>query len=391
MHYFGTPDLLDEVEVASPGSPVVPLLGRASTFAFPSRAAMLEAINGSTGHVYPRYGHRNGIQLEARMARLEGAQGSVSFSSGMAALSSMFLALLGRGAGLLLSNRCYGGTLDFVNKDLTRLGIRVMFFDPFQAGSLACALETKPALVHVESPVNPTLRILDLPRIAKEVHASGAKLSVDATFIPPPFQRTLELGCDLAVHSATKYLGGHSDILAGICSGTVEDMVLVEGYRRRSGATLSSDSAWMLLRSLMTLDLRVRAQCKTAKSLALYLAQNKSSLGITKLNYPGLPEHEDRHIVERDLELPGAMISLEVDGGFERAVRVYDSLELFKRAGSLGGVESLACLPADTSHAHCSEEEMNKAGFGKGTLRFSVGLESADALQEDMRRALRGT
>ncbi|MFQ5507186.1 MAG: trans-sulfuration enzyme family protein [Planctomycetota bacterium] len=386
---FGTPDHLDCLPEPDEGTPVVPDLTRSTVFEFGSRRQFLRGEEGEpAGHFYPRYGHVNGLHLEALTASLERAGGSVSFASGMAASSAVFLALLEQGDRLALSTRCYGGVLALASHELPRFGIGVLRFDPFDPGQVDEVLSASPKLVHVETPVNPTVRVIDLPPLAERVHGAGALLCVDATFLPPPFQRVLELGADLSIHSATKFLGGHTDVLAGVASGGVELMEKLEGHRRRTGAVLAADLAWLLIRSLKTLELRVRAQCETARQLAGWLEAEAPNVG--KVHYPGLASHPDHDVASRNQALFGSMLSFEVHGGHEAAWRVFDGFDLFRKAPSLGGVESLVCLPADSSHRMLTEEEQRAAGFGPGTIRLSVGLEPLEELREDLLAALRG-
>lgn len=227
---FGTPELLDDH--ASGVRPVVDGVARTTAWEFPSRAALAAATqDADPGRFYPRYGHPNSLLLEASIARLEGAEACVSFASGMAAISAIPLALLRAGDTFACARACYGGT-HALTPELARFGIRVVRFDSFDLASLDEALAQGPRLVHVESPVNPTARILDLAAIAERVHARSALLSCDATFVPPPLMRCLDSGVDLAVHSATKFLGGHSDILAGVVSGSRENIARLEHWRR---------------------------------------------------------------------------------------------------------------------------------------------------------------
>jgi cystathionine beta-lyase/cystathionine gamma-synthase len=241
--------------------------------------------------------------------------------------------------------------------------------------------------VHIETPTNPLCRIVDVARVAKAAHAKGALLSVDATFAPPPLQRVCSLGADLVMHSATKYLGGHSDAIGGVLGGRHEHMAAIEGFRRRTGGILGPDTAWLVARSMKTLALRARQQAETAGRLARLLAGRK---GVAAVHYPGLESHPDHAVAKRQMELPGAMLAFEPEGGLAAAVRVYDRFRVIGRAVSLGGVETIASLPVHTSHAMIPPAERAKMGIADGLIRLSVGLEPFETLAGDLERALTG-
>jgi cystathionine beta-lyase/cystathionine gamma-synthase len=392
MHSFGTPDLLDRVQPAQEGAPVAPGLDRTTSWEYPSRQALIAASDDAhPGRFYPRYGHPAGMLAEARIAHLEGAGGALVYGSGMAAISSVFLGVLGAGDRQALSRRCYGGTVTFARHDLPRWGVQVDFFDPFDAGELATALARGPRLVHVETPVNPTARALDLEPLCRAAHAKGALVSVDATFMPPPFQRTLSHGADYAIHSATKFLGGHTDILGGAVSGSVERISELERFRRRLGPTMAPDAAWLLARSLETVELRVRAQNAGAREVVHWLADRGKALGVARVHHPALPGHPDGVVAARQQgELLGSVFAFEVEGGMETATRVFDGLRRFRRGGSLGGVESLVSMPVDTSHKAYRDDDFARAGFSPSALRLSIGLEPASDLIADLEAALKG-
>ncbi len=341
------------------------------------------------GEFYPRYGHPNARTFEARMAALEGADGAVCFASGMATLHGVFCGLLQAGDTIACSRDVYGGTGDLLKHDLGRFGIEVRRFDPFSEEETVAAVQPPVKLVHVESPTNPLVRVVDLERVAGAAHAAGALLSVDATFVPPPLQRPLERGADLVVHSATKFLGGHHDVLGGVVSGRHEQLEMLEAFRRRTGAILGPDRAWLLTRSLDTLEVRVRHMCMTAARLASFLDGLRSEGGdIAAVHYPGLSRHPDFEIATRQMLMPGSMLAFEVKHGLEGATAVYDRLQRITRAPSLGGTESVALLPLYSSHAGLTPEERAEAGIADGLIRISVGLEPADELEADLAQAL---
>ncbi|MEZ4652981.1 MAG: aminotransferase class I/II-fold pyridoxal phosphate-dependent enzyme [Candidatus Eisenbacteria bacterium] len=414
-HPYGTPQLLD-----GHAGPLAPDLTRSTTFALPD-AATVRDVGAETipGEFYPRYGHPAGRLFEARVAALEGGDGAVSFGSGMAAFHAVFCSLLSSGDTLLCSRDVYGGITGLVERDLPRFGIRVRRFDPFDLSTLAAAWDPSVRLVHLETPTNPLARVVDLDRVAALVREKSGRtdgeaarrgasrstegaasrasaggeqpvlLSVDATFAPPPLQQVLRHGVDLAVHSATKFLGGHHDAIAGVVTGRHSVLQVIEKFRRRTGGILGPDTAWLLHRSLATLELRVRRQSATAEDLARRLeSMRQSGAPIAKVHYPGLPEHPDHDVAKKQMDGFGAMLGFEVAGGLDGATRVYDRFRVIARAVSLGGVDTLSSLPLHTSHAMTTAEQRAEAGIADGLVRLSIGLEPVDVLAADLEHAL---
>jgi len=376
----------------APHGPLAPDLTRATTFAHAS-AERVRAVGAGEepGEFYPRYGHPAGRAFERRVAELEGADGAVAFASGMAALHALFFGLLESGDALACSRDVYGGVAAMLREDLPRFALEVRRFDPFDAGDLERALAAGVRLVHVETPVNPTCRVVDLARVAAVARRAGTLLSVDATFLPPPFQRALDHGADLVLHSATKYLGGHSDALGGVVSGRFALLDTLEAFRRRTGATLAPDTAWLLHRSLATLEMRLEAGARNAARLAAFLeGKRREGGGVAAVHYPGLPGHPDHAVARRQQANFGAVLAFEAEGGLHGAARVYDRLQVVARAVSLGGTESVASLPRHTSHAYASEEERARSGIRDGLIRVSVGVEPYETLEADLRQALGG-
>lgn len=377
-------------EPSPPLGPVAPDLTRATTFAYPNAEALRAAGEGEApGEFYPRYGHPAGRLFEQRLSALEGADGAVSFASGMAAIAAVFCSLLRAGDAVAVSRYVYGGVEALVTQDLPRFGIEVRRFDPFDDASLATATAAPVKLIHVETPTNPLCRVVDLKRIVAAACRIGALLTVDATFLPPPFQRPLAHGADLVMHSATKMLGGHSDALGGVVSGRHELLGRVEAFRRRTGAILSPDTAWLLVRSLATLELRVRRASENAEKLARFIdAKRAAGRTVSAVHYPGLPQHPDHAVAREYMDTFGFMLAFEVAGGLSAAVAVYDRLRVFARAVSLGGVESLASIPLHTSHAMMPPDERRRAGIADGLVRISVGIEPYETLANDIATAL---
>jgi cystathionine beta-lyase/cystathionine gamma-synthase len=375
---------------APPLGPLAPDLTRATTFAYPT-AEELRAVGASElpGEFYPRYGHPVGRLFEKKVAELEGADGAVSFASGLAALHAVFCGLLHAGDVVVASRYVYGGVDAMVAEDLPRFGIKVHRFDPFDEGSVERAIEGGVKLIHVETPTNPLSRVVNLKRIVDFARRCGAWVSVDATFLPPPFQRPLAHGADLVMHSATKILGGHSDAQGGIVSGRHELLERLEGFRRRTGAILAPDTAWLLIRSLATLELRMRKAAENASRLARFLNELRTDRGrVARVHYPGLPHHPDHDVAREYIETFGFMLAFEVAGGLPEAIRVYDRFRVIARAVSLGGFDTLASIPLHTSHAMMPSEERRRAGIADSLIRLSVGIEPYEVLEADLAAAL---
>lgn len=375
---------------APPLGALAPDLTRATTFAYPTAEELRAVGEGELpGEFYPRYGHPAGRLFEKQVAGLEGADGAVSFASGLAALHAVFCGLLRAGDIVAVSRYVYGGVEAMVSEDLPRFGIKVRRFDPFDEGSVERAAQGAVKLIHVETPTNPLCRVIQPKRIAGAARRCGAWVSVDATFLPPPFQRPLAHGADLVMHSATKILGGHSDALAGIVSSRHELLERLEGFRRRTGAVLAPDTAWLLVRSLATLELRARRAAENASRLARFLdgLRTRGST-VARVHYPGLPHHPDHDVAREYLDTFGFVLAFEVAGGLPGAVRAYDRFRVIARAVSLGGVETLASIPLHTSHAMMSAEERRGAGIADGLIRLSVGIEPYEVLEADLATAL---
>jgi cystathionine beta-lyase/cystathionine gamma-synthase len=376
------------------GDPVPPLgalsapIDRATSYAFADARAIAEFGTGARcGEFYPRLSHHNGRRVEAIVAGLERCDGAVAFASGMAAMSGAILALCKAGDRVLVADRIYGGTDAIARHDLPRLGLQIERFDPLAPQALGAALLRPARLVVAETPINPTLRLVDLRALADAVHAAGALLLVDGTFAPPPIQQAIELGADLVVHSATKFLGGHSDLLAGVVAGRDELLGPIAAFRKRTGATLAPDVAWLLERSLATLRLRVAAQQESAAAIAAALAAEPPA-ALRAVFHPTLRSHPDHELCRRQMHGGGALLALDVAGGLAGAMRCYDRLAVIARAASLGGVESVASLPPHTTHVGLDDAQREAAGIPAGLIRVSVGLEERSHLLADLRQAL---
>lgn len=366
------------------GSPYSPVYNT-TTYRFKNTQALLDVIEGRTpGNLYTRWGTNPGIQeLEQGLARLEQAEASLAFASGMAAISATLLAH-GR-QGIVCVGDLYGGTQEFLKNHCMVLGIDVQFLFRSELSQLEAHLQAPGKLVYFETPANPNLAILDIAAIAELAHRKQALVAVDNTFASPINQNPLVLGADLVLHSATKYLGGHSDLTAGALMASAELIKPVIAWRKNLGQLISPETAALLSRSLRTLPVRIRQHNENALAVARAMEPHPAVL---KVHYPGLPSFPDHQLAARQMHGFGGMLSIEVEGGRQAAAQVADKLQVFLLATSLGGVESLVSQPSATSHHGLSREERLQRGIGDGMLRLSVGLEDPQDLINDLNQAL---
>ncbi len=342
---------------------------------------------GGGGEVlYTRYGNNpNHLALEARIAALEGADACVATASGMAAIAVALLSAVASGDTILAARALYGGTRTLLDRELARLGVTTTYADFFDE-SWRAALHTGVRLVLVETPTNPLVRVLDLAPIADAARAAGALLVVDSTFATPINFRPLEHGADLVVHSATKYLGGHSDVTAGVVAGTTEAIEPVRERARIFGPTLDPHAAWLVERGIKTLAVRMERHNRNGTTVAQWCERHPR---IRRVHYPGLPSHPDHETAARILNGFGGMLGIEVEGGGEAATRFVERLRLCHVAPSLGGVETLVSEPRHTSHAGLTAEDRARIGIADGFVRFSLGIEDAEDIIADIEDALR--
>jgi cystathionine beta-lyase/cystathionine gamma-synthase len=366
------------------GSPHTPLYS-STTFKFASTADLVDVVQGrKSAALYTRYGLNPTIRsLEDKLAALEGGETALAFCSGMAAESALFFAH-GR-KGIVCLGDAYGGTLELLAAQLPQLGIPTHLLLSHEMGRLDEILAKGVGLVFFETPTNPGLEIFDIHAIAKLAHAHGALVAVDNTFASPVNQQPLALGADFAVHSATKYLGGHSDLTAGAVIGRQELLLPIWNWRKNLGQTIAPEIAALLARSIRSLPVRVRAQNAAAQAVAEAMAKHPK---VARVLYPGLPDFPGHALAARQMSGFGGMLTIEVQGGGEEATRVADRLKLFALAPSLGGVESLITQPCTTTHHWLTPEERARRGISDAMLRLSVGLEDAQDLIADLTQAL---
>ena len=366
------------------GSPHTPIYNT-TTFAFSSTVDLLDVVDGrKPGSLYTRYGLNPSIfALEETLAGLENAEMAWAFCSGMAAETALFLTH-GR-EGIVCIGDAYGGTLELLASQLPLLGIPTQLILGSEIGRLDELLAAGAKLVFFETPTNPTLELLDIEAICAKVHAHGAKVVVDNTFASPVNQRPLELGADFVVHSATKYLGGHSDLTAGVLMGSKELLMPVWNWRKNLGSMISPEVASLLSRSLRTVVIRVRQQNISAQAVAEAMAGHPK---VARVYYPGLPDFPGHELAKKQMHGFGGMLSIDVKGNGADATRVADRLRLFALAPSLGGAESLVTQPCTTTHHGLTPEERTRRGISGAMLRLSVGLEDSDDLIADLEQAL---
>ncbi|MFZ3243978.1 MAG: aminotransferase class I/II-fold pyridoxal phosphate-dependent enzyme, partial [Candidatus Acidiferrales bacterium] len=338
----------------------------------------------SSAYIYTRYGNPTLAIAEEKIAALEGAEAAIVAASGMAAISSALLAVLSAGDEVISTAQLYGGTYRLMRDIFPRMGIRVRHVEADLAG-VEELVTTQTRCLYVETPTNPSLRLVDLRRAMDLAREFKLVSIVDNTFASPVLQKPIPLGFDMVAHSATKYLGGHSDLIGGAVAGSREWIARVRENIIYLGGCMDPEGAFLLIRGMKTLGVRVERQCQTAMAVARFLEAHRK---VARVHYPGLASHPDHRLARRQMSGFGGMLSFDVKGGIAAARRFCDRVQIFSLAASLGGVESLVVLPAYTSHYRMSREELERAGVESGTVRVSIGLEDAMDLIGDLRQAL---
>ena len=359
-----------------------------STFTFPCVEDGAARFAGEQqGYIYSRIGNPTTALLEARVAELEGAEAAVATASGQGATTSLLYTLLENGDELIVDKTLYGCTFAFLHHGLSKMGVKVTHVDLSEPMNLIEAIGPSTKGVFFESPANPNLRIVDIRGVSGIARKRGIWVAVDNTYATPYLQRPIELGADYVVHSATKYLGGHGDLLAGIIAGTQQSMdrVRLFGLKDMTGAVMSAHDAFLVLRGLKTLALRMDRHCDNADAIAAYLSAHPA---VDRIYFPGNEQSQGHCIASRQMSRAGAMISLELKGGYNAGVRMLNALKLFVRAVSLGDCESLAQHPASMTHSGYSREEREEHLISEGLVRLSIGLEDSADLIRDLDQAM---
>ena len=346
------------------------------------------SFDKDTGLVYyPRYLNLpNQKAIAEKLCTLENGEEAIVLASGMAAITVSLFALLGHGDHALFAPSLYGGTHHFIVADFEKFGIEYSFAASEKADDFEKAIKNNTKIIYIETPSNPLLKITDIKAVAELAQSKGIITIIDNTFASPINQRPLDLGIDISIHSATKYLNGHSDLNAGIIVSSKEIMAKVQPFAVNQGGTLNAQCCYLLERGLKTLALRIRQHNENALKLAQYLENHKF---VKKVYYPGLESHEDHQLAKSQMSGFGGMLSFELNCDKVKTKEILSKLKLFKNAGSLGGVESLVTLPCETSHKKMCAEERCKAGIGDALIRVSVGIEDIEDLIADMDQAFK--
>lgn len=368
------------------GALVTPLY-QSATFVFESAQQGGERFAGNEpGYIYTRLGNPTTAELERKMAILEGAEAAAATASGMGAVSAALLANLQMGDHLVASNAVYGCTYALMTTQFARFGIEVSLVDFSSVAEIEAAIKSNTKVIFCETPVNPHLQVFDLAAIATIAKRHQLVSIVDNTFMTPLLQRPLDFGIDLVIHSATKYLNGHGDVIAGIVCGSEEQLHKVKyEILKDIGAVISPHDAWLILRGFKTLDVRLQRHCDSAQRVAEFLAEHPS---INRVYYPGLASHQGHKFIGQQMKRAGGVIAFELAANLEEAKAFVGHLSLFSIAVSLGDAESLIQHPASMTHSPYTPEARAAAGIGDNLLRISIGLEDCDDIIADLNQAL---
>jgi cystathionine gamma-synthase len=373
---------------ARDGDSLTTPIHQTSTFVFEDSAEVREYQEGRKRRdEYGRYGNPTWRAVERKLCELEGAEAAVLFASGMCAATTTLLALLPRGGHLVVTSDCYRRTRQFIAEYLSKLDVETSVIEPADTKKLADALRDESALFFTELPTNPYLRVIDLPEAARLCRARGVLVLVDSTFASPVNHRALADGADLVIHSATKYLGGHNDLLAGVVAGPAARVEPIREAVGVLGGVLDAHAAWLLLRGLKSLALRMRRHNENGLAVARWL---ESHPRVRRVWYPGLPSHPDHEVARRLLGGFGGVVTFELDADFDATCVFVDRCRIPYIGPSLGGVESLIEMPALMSYWDRTREERLSLGIGDSLVRYSCGIEDAADLIADLEQALAG-
>ena len=371
---------------------LIPPIYLTSTFAFPTAEYGAACFAGEEdGHFYTRISNPTLALLEARMATLENGEAGIAFSSGMGAIATTFWTLLRPGDELIVSRTLYGCTFALLHHGIGEFGVVVKHVDMANPAELEAAISPATRMIYFETPANPNMQLVDIAAVCSIAQRrSDVLVVIDNTYCTPYLQRPLELGADVVVHSATKYLSGHSDITAGIVvtRKALADRIRLQGLKDLTGAVLSPHDAHLLMRGIKTLALRMDRHCSSAQAIAHMLQDHPA---VEWVAYPGLPSFPQYELASRQMKLPGGMIAFELKGGMAAGQRFMNALQLFSRAVSLGGAESLAQHPASMTHSTYTPEERARHDISEGLVRVAIGLEDLADLLADIEQALKAT
>jgi cystathionine beta-lyase/cystathionine gamma-synthase len=383
QHRSETKAVRGGVDLRKKNGPLSTPIYQTATFEVTDNDQQLRAT--PTDMFYTRYGNPTHTVVERAVAELEGTDRALLFASGMAAITTSIMALLKSGDHIVAQRDIYGGAAKFLGHWLPKLGIETTFVDTTDYEQHERAIRPATKLLYVESPTNPIVRVVDLRRVVSIAKKHRLLTMIDSTFATPINSKPVEFGIDLVMHSATKYLGGHSDLIAGVVAGRSELLESIHATRTTLGGTMDPHAAWLLLRGMKTVAVRVERQNENALRIAQFLAQHPN---VRRVHYPFLEGHPQRSLAIEQMRGGGGMVSFEVEGTDQDARKLTEALHLFTLAPSLGGVDSLVCIPVLTSHAMVPAEHRTKMGVTEQLIRLSVGIEHAEDLIADLEQAL---
>ncbi|KCZ52377.1 methionine gamma-lyase [Hyphomonas pacifica] len=375
-------------EPADHENALTPPLHLTSTFAFPDAETGGALFAGETeGHIYSRISNPTVSLLESRIASLEGAEAAIATASGMGAISATLWTLVKPGDEIITDETLYGCTFAFMRDGLSRFGVKITHVDLRAPEKLAAAISDTTRVVYFETPANPNMRLVDIRAVSDIARAVGALTIVDNTYASPLLTRPIELGADFVLHSATKYLGGHGDLVAGIVCGRAEPIqdIRMVGVKDMTGSVMAPFNAMLVMRGLKTLQLRMQRHCESGRKIAEWLEAQPS---VSVVHYPGLPSHPQHDLARRQMDGFGGMIAFELDGGYQAGIDMMNRLQLIRRAVSLGDAETLIQHPASMTHSTYTEEERAAHGISDGLIRLSVGLEDLADILADLEQAV---
>lgn len=388
---FGTKAIHGKIDLGIPQRPInVPIFQNA-TYSFENTAQGAARFAGEEeGYIYTRLGNPTTTVVEDRIASLENAEAGAAFASGMGAISTVIWSRCKAGDHIIADTTLYGCTYALLQHGIPRYGIEVTFVDLLDTQAFAAAFRSNTTMVYFETPTNPNIRVIDIAevvKISREKRGTDVQIVVDNTFATPYLQRPLELGVDIVVHSATKYLNGHGDVIAGFAVGSHEEIANIKsvGIKDLTGAVQSPNDSFLILRGLKTLELRMERHCDNAEKLVEYLNNHEK---IEKVYFPGLTTHPTHSIAKKQMSRYGGMLAFEVKGGFEAGSNLLNNMELAVLAVSLGDAETLVEHPASMTHATYSPEERAAVGIPEGLVRVSPGLENIADILADFEQAL---
>lgn len=367
---------------------VTPPIYQTSTFSFKNAKHGADCFSGEAdGYIYTRLGNPTIRGLENAVASLEGGFGGIAVASGMAAVSTVYMGYLGAGSHIVSSAAVYGPSRGVLEKHFSRFGVEASFVDSSVVAELAAAIKPNTKLIYIETPANPTIALTDIRACADLAAAHGIKLVVDNTFCSPYLQKPFELGADIVLHSITKFINGHADVVGGVIVAKTEaDYRHLYGVMTNMGPNMDPHQAYLVTRGLKTLAIRIERAQQNAIILAEFLENHPK---IAWVRYPGLKSHPQYELAQKQQSGPGAMISFGLKGGFEAGVKMMDNVKLAALAVSLGGIETLIQHPASMTHAKMSREDKEKAGITDDLVRYAVGIEDVEDLIDDLETALK--